>query len=200
MTRARRGAVSAELVVLLSLIGLLAGVGLWRVRATQRQELARRIVGDMYNMRLAAYLVKGTQGTGWPRTSAAGERPLEFAGFIPPYVSYKGDAYTLQWEVRGVPAGLVTAAVPPAWPGVTGTVATDTTPPAPPPPGPTALVGIALRTEDQDLGRAVARGLGRHQLVLQTSFDRWVWVLEWDASALEAPAAPAPAPAAPAAK
>lgn len=132
----RRGGFSlVELLVALSIIGILAGVAIPNLRTTTIRARAVAVAGDMNVIRQAT-LDYNADRNGWPSEVASGVVPTELNGFLPDGFSFSGEGYEWDFENIMLPFGL---------PGN---------------PSATRMVGAAVTTPDDALSNAIAESLG----------------------------------------
>ncbi len=96
--RARRGFSISELLIVLTIMGLLVRLGMPRYADLRRQAAARAIIGDVQAVRLAAFNYN-TELQSWPANSGAGLVPVELVSFLPAGFQFVRPAYTMDWEV-----------------------------------------------------------------------------------------------------
>ena len=106
MTRRRRSAFTlVELMVVVTIIGLIARIAVPRVTQFRLRGQAARIVGDMETIRGAAFHVVADSGV-WPVGAGPGVIPNELKPYLPPGLSFtptSGVEY--EWRLTGMPNG-----------------------------------------------------------------------------------------------
>jgi prepilin-type N-terminal cleavage/methylation domain-containing protein len=96
--RARRGFSISELLIVLTIMGLLVRLGMPRYGELRRQAEARAIIGDIQSVRVAAYNYN-TEHQSWPGNASAGAVPKELVALLPVGFTFKRPTYTMDWEV-----------------------------------------------------------------------------------------------------
>ena len=96
--RNRRGFPIPELLVVMTIMGILVRLGFPRYRELRRQAEARAIIGDVQAVRVAAYNYN-TERQSWPAEAAAGSVPPELAPLLPDGFPFRRANYTMDWEV-----------------------------------------------------------------------------------------------------
>jgi prepilin-type N-terminal cleavage/methylation domain-containing protein len=128
----RRGGFSlVELLLVLSIIGILAGVAIPNMRNVTYRARAAAVDGDLNVLRQAT-LDYNADRNGWPAEVASGVVPPELSAFLPEGFSFTGEGYELDFENITLPFGL------PGNPSVT------------------RMVGAAVTTPDDALSNAIA--------------------------------------------
>ena len=96
--RARRGFSISELLVVLTIMGLLVRLGMPRYGELRRQAAARAIIGDVQAVRVAAYNYN-TEHQSWPANASPGLVPAELVPLLPTGFQFVRPSYTMDWEV-----------------------------------------------------------------------------------------------------
>lgn len=96
--KGRRGFSIPELLVVLTIMGVLVRIGMPRYGELRRQAAARAIIGDVQAVRVAAYNYN-TEHQAWPANSAQGQVPAELVTFLPAGFQFVRPTYTMDWEV-----------------------------------------------------------------------------------------------------
>ena len=138
MTRVdnRRGGFSLiELLVAVSIVGILAGLAIPNMRNVTFRARATAVIGDLNVVRQATLDYNADQN-GWPANSALGVVPPELNGYLPDGFSFQGDGYELDFENVSLPLGL------PGNPNVT------------------RMVGASVTAADDALSNAIVEVLG----------------------------------------
>lgn len=123
-----------ELIVVMSIIGILARIALPASRAMIRRATAARVVGDFNAVRIAAFNFYADSSK-WPVEAAAGKIPAGLANYLRAKFSFAPKGYQLDWE---------------NW--TSGAKYTK--------PATGVAVGISVVTTDAELGNAVVKLLG----------------------------------------
>lgn len=96
--RARRGFSISELLIVLTIMGLLVRLGMPRYGELRRQAEARAIIGDIQSVRVAAYNYN-TEHQAWPGNASVGAVPKELVALLPAGFTFKRPTYTMDYEV-----------------------------------------------------------------------------------------------------
>lgn len=132
---ARRGGFSLiELLVAVSIVGILAGLAIPNMRNVTFRARATAVFGDLNVVRQSTLDYNADQN-GWPTEVASGVVPPELNGFLPDNFSFQGDGYEIDYEnltVTGLPYD----------------------------PSVTRLIGAAVTVPDNALSNAIVEVLG----------------------------------------
>lgn len=96
--RNRRGFSIPELLVVLTILGIVVRLGFPRYSELRRQAEARAIIGDVQAVRVAAYNYNTERQT-WPAEAAAGSVPQELVSLLPAGFPFQRAHYTMDWQV-----------------------------------------------------------------------------------------------------
>jgi prepilin-type N-terminal cleavage/methylation domain-containing protein len=132
MTRGRRGFTFIELLVVVLVLSILAGIGILKYIDLRHRALSAQVVGDVEAIRLAAYTRYYETGA-WAPDAGAGVKPVELTPYMSQNFTFTRPEYTLDWENFA-----------PANPGPTGAM----------------QVGIVVAASDARLARSLALHLG----------------------------------------
>ena len=121
MSRRRRGFTIIELMTVMIVIGLLAGIAVLKYIDLRHRARAVAVAADLESVRLAAYGAWYEHNT-WPSEAGPGQVPADLVPYLPGNLSFANAEYTLDWENFAPPGGgpsggmqigvVVTAATP----------------------------------------------------------------------------------------
>lgn len=95
--KGRRGFSFVELLVVLTVLGLLVRIGLPRYNQLRKQAQSRAAVADVRVVRDAVINYRQDRGT-WPNETGAGQIPPGLATYLPQGFDFNRSAYTLDYE------------------------------------------------------------------------------------------------------
>jgi prepilin-type N-terminal cleavage/methylation domain-containing protein len=102
----RRGGFSLiELLLAVSIVGILAGLAIPNIRTVQFRARAAEVAGDIDVVRIATVSYNADMHA-WPPDAALGVVPVELTGFLPSGFSFQGNGYELKFENYDLPGGL----------------------------------------------------------------------------------------------
>ena len=104
MIRRRQGFTIIELMTVMIVIGLLAGMALLKYIDLRHRARAVQVAADLETVRLAAYNAWYEHNT-WPNEAGPGQVPAELAPYLPGSLSFANSEYTLDWENFAPPGG-----------------------------------------------------------------------------------------------
>jgi prepilin-type N-terminal cleavage/methylation domain-containing protein len=105
MTRSnRRGFTFIELMVVVIVIGVLAGIAVKRYMELKHRALSAQATSDMENVRLSAYTKYYDTGV-WPSSPGPGVMPPELAAYLGTGFPFARHDYTLEFENFSPPGG-----------------------------------------------------------------------------------------------
>jgi prepilin-type N-terminal cleavage/methylation domain-containing protein len=104
MNRTRRGFTLVELMVVMIVMGVLAGLAVLKYIDLRNHALAAQASADLETVRLAAYSVWYDTGS-WPADAGPGMLPPELGPYLPGGFSFQRGEYTLDWENLVPPGG-----------------------------------------------------------------------------------------------
>jgi len=103
---ARRGGFSLiELLVTVSIVGILAGLAIPNLRSMTFRARAAEVAGDLEVVRIATVSYNGDAHR-WPADASQGTVPPELDGYLPEGFSFQGNGYELKYENYSLPGGL----------------------------------------------------------------------------------------------
>jgi type II secretory pathway pseudopilin PulG len=94
-----------ELLVTVSIVGILAGLAIPNMRNMTFRARATSVAGDIEALRVAT-LSYNANAHSWPGEAAPGVIPTELTGYLPDGFSFSGNGYQLDFENLPVPLGL----------------------------------------------------------------------------------------------
>lgn len=121
MIRRRSGFTIVELLTVMIVLGLLAGIAVLKYIDLRHRARAAAVAGDLHAVRIAAYGAMYESGS-WPAEASAGDVPPTLAPYLPTNFSFVKPEYTLDWENFVPPGG------GPATPFQVGVVVTSADP------------------------------------------------------------------------
>ena len=102
----RRGGFSLiELLMAVSIVGILAGLAIPNIRTVQFRARAAEVAGDLEVVKVATVSYNGDVHT-WPADATSGTVPPELGGYLPDGFSFAGNGYELKFENYALPMGL----------------------------------------------------------------------------------------------
>ncbi len=101
----RGGFTLVELLVTVSIVGILAGLAIPNMRNMTFRARATNVAADLEVLRVATLSYNGDQHN-WPAEVASGVVPPELVGFLPDGFSFAGTGYELDYENIAIPMGL----------------------------------------------------------------------------------------------
>jgi prepilin-type N-terminal cleavage/methylation domain-containing protein len=104
----RRGFTFIELLVVMIVIGILAGLGLLKYMDLKHRAMSAQAVADLEAVRLAGYSAWYETGV-WPAEASPGVVPPALAPYLAGSFSFSKPEYTLDWENFVPPGGGPTA-------------------------------------------------------------------------------------------
>jgi prepilin-type N-terminal cleavage/methylation domain-containing protein len=104
MSRRRGGFTIIELLMVMIVIGLLAGIALLKYIDLRHRAHAAQLAADLESVRLAAYGAWYEHNT-WPSEAGPGQVPVDLAPYLPTNFSFAKPEYTLDWENFVPPGG-----------------------------------------------------------------------------------------------
>lgn len=133
---ARRGGFSlVELLMAVSIVGILAGLAIPNMRNMTFRARATTVAADLEVLRVATLTYNGDQHR-WPSEVGPGVVPPELNAFLPEGFSFDGNGYQIDYENLAFPGGL------------------------PGDPTTTQLIGAAVTSTDDRLSNAIVELLG----------------------------------------
>jgi prepilin-type N-terminal cleavage/methylation domain-containing protein len=104
MIRRRQGFTIIELMTVMIVIGLLAGIAILKYIDLRHRARAVQVASDLETIRLAAYSAWYEHNT-WPIEAASGQVPTDLVPYLPANLTFANSDYTLDWENFAPPAG-----------------------------------------------------------------------------------------------
>lgn len=95
--KTRRGFSFVELLVVLTVLGLLVRIGLPRYNQLRKQAQSRAAVADVRVVRDAVLNYRQDKGA-WPTETGSGQVPPGLAGYLPQGFDFDRSAYVLDYE------------------------------------------------------------------------------------------------------
>jgi prepilin-type N-terminal cleavage/methylation domain-containing protein len=94
-----------ELLVTVSIVGILAGLAIPNMRNMTFRARATSVAGDIEVLRVATLNYNG-DAHGWPAEVPSGTVPPELTDYLPDGFSFQGNGYELDYENVPLPLGL----------------------------------------------------------------------------------------------
>jgi prepilin-type N-terminal cleavage/methylation domain-containing protein len=104
MRRRRGGFTIVELLTVMIVIGILAGIALLKYIDLRHRARTAAVVADLQAVRLAAYGAYYETNT-WPAQAAPGVVPAGLVQYLPANFSFGKPEYTLEWVNLAPPGG-----------------------------------------------------------------------------------------------
>lgn len=126
MTRRRRAAFTLiELMIVVTIVGLIARIAIPRVSQMRLRARAAHIVADMEVIRHAAFTVAADSGV-WPEAAGHGTIPPVLVPYLPPSLSFTPEpGVVYDWRLTGMPNGDPNQATPATTMGMGADVTDD---------------------------------------------------------------------------
>ena len=102
--RRRRGFTVIELLIVMLVIGILAGLGLLKYMDLKHRAMSAHAIADLEAVRLAGYSAWYETGA-WPAEASPGVVPPTLAPYLAGSFSFAKPEYTLDWENFVPPGG-----------------------------------------------------------------------------------------------
>jgi prepilin-type N-terminal cleavage/methylation domain-containing protein len=133
---ARRGGFSLiELLMAVSIVGILAGLAIPNLTSMTYRARATEVAGDLEVVRVATVSYNGDSHR-WPADAALGAVPPELTAYLPEGYTFQGNGYEIKFENLSFPGGL------------------------PGDPTTTQLIGATVVVERDELSNAIVELLG----------------------------------------
>jgi len=133
--RRRGGFTLVELLMVMAIVGILAGLAVPNLQNMITRARAAELAGDLEVVRIAALNYHAEYLT-WPAETSDGEVPSELTEFLPDNFDFAAEGYSLDYENWSLPGGL------------------------PGDPNTTTLIGVSVTTDEALLGNALIELLG----------------------------------------
>jgi general secretion pathway protein G len=105
MALGREGFTLVELLITVSIVGILAGLAIPNMRNMTFRARATSVAGDIASLRVAV-LNYNANAHSWPAEAPSGDVPPELTGYLPDGFSFAGNGYELDYENIPLPLGL----------------------------------------------------------------------------------------------
>ena len=102
--RGRQGFTLVELMIVVSILGVLAAVAVPKFQTARAKAQAAAVIGSMRAIKIAATMYYDSAGT-WPPTAAVGVTPPTLIGYLPRTATFTGKGYRLRWRRVTVTSG-----------------------------------------------------------------------------------------------
>ena len=93
----RNGFTLVEIFVVLVILGILSGVGLFKYIDFREQAYASKVAADMNSTKIAAFSA-WADAEQWPPEAGPGIEPIEIRRHLPGNVTFANADYTLDWD------------------------------------------------------------------------------------------------------
>lgn len=103
--RRRAGFSLIELLMAVSIVGILAGLAIPNLTSMTYRARATEVAGDLEVIRVATVSFNGDAHT-WPADAAQGVVPTELIGYLPEGFSFVADGFELKFDNLSFPGGL----------------------------------------------------------------------------------------------
>lgn len=104
LRRRRGGFVLVELLVIVVVLSLLAGIALPKYAAIKKRAVAARAIGALMVVRGAAYAANEATGS-WPAGAMSGRMPAGLRSYLPGGFRFAEAEYSLAWRSSGFSLG-----------------------------------------------------------------------------------------------
>jgi prepilin-type N-terminal cleavage/methylation domain-containing protein len=104
MSRQREGFTIIELMMVMIVIGLLAGLAVLKYVDLRHRARASQVAAELEAVRIAAYGA-WYEHNAWPSDASAGEVPVDLVPYLPQGFTFAQPEYTLDWENFVPPGG-----------------------------------------------------------------------------------------------
>ncbi len=101
----REGFTLVELLITVSIVGILAGLAIPNMRNMTFRARATSVAGDLQAIQVAV-VNYNANAHAWPSEAPSGDVPPELTGYLPDGFSFTGNGYELDFENIALPLGL----------------------------------------------------------------------------------------------
>jgi prepilin-type N-terminal cleavage/methylation domain-containing protein len=98
--KGRRGWTMIELLTVLVILGILAGIMVRKYIDLRRTAFAAKIASEFVTIRLAAYNYEADHQNSWPSEAGPGIIPPEMVSYLPTGFTFNNGLYLLDWDNR----------------------------------------------------------------------------------------------------
>jgi type IV pilus assembly protein PilA len=148
--RRRRGFTLIEILIVVTILGILARVALPQVLRVRLKARSARIISDLEIIRGAAFAVAADSGY-YPAAAAVGTRPPAMESYLPPGFSFTPEnGVSYEWRLTGIPNG------------DTGQATAG------------ATMGMGAQVDDLELREILQQALAAHETLTTSGITYWL--------------------------